>query len=41
MPFAPDNHDAHEYAERIRERQLIPTINPAFGKRSPCTGRKS
>jgi DNA-binding XRE family transcriptional regulator len=20
MPTAPDNHDAHEYAERIRER---------------------
>ena len=22
MPTAPDNHDAHDYAERIRERLL-------------------
>jgi hypothetical protein len=33
MPTAPDNHDAHDYAERIRERlpRCLPELREAMG----------
>ena len=35
MPSAPDNHDAHDYAERIRERLIgLPQTSP-FTKPNP------
>jgi hypothetical protein len=34
MPAAPDNHDAHDYAERIRGR--LPRAAAAGGCRGAC-----
>jgi hypothetical protein len=31
MPTAPDNHDAHDYAERIRESGCSQELREAMG----------